>query len=74
MTETMTRALPQTLSLMTKKRRSAKTTKTNQMPKKPTPMTPNDLSVPTICAGDLSGFRSEQAAANQASITRFTLL
>jgi hypothetical protein len=38
-------------------------------------MKPNDLSVLTICAGDLSGFRNERAAASRESaLIRFTSL
>ena len=67
--------MPLTFSPMTKERRSAKTTKTNQTPTETTRMKPNDLSVLTICAGDLSGFRNERAAASRESaLIRFTSL
>jgi len=71
----MTRALPLTFSQMTKKRRSAKATRADQMPMTPTRIKAGDLSVPTICAGDLNGFRNERAAGNRGlAITRLTSL
>jgi len=66
----MTRTVP-----LTKKSRGAKTTKTNQRPLKPTRMKTNDLSVLTICAGDLNGFKNERAAGNlESAFIRFTSL